>query len=258
MTAVAGVEFDALTEEQVVARVMEGLRIGRGGWIVTPNVDICRQVSRDAEARALVGRASVVVADGMPLVWASRLGGEPLPERVTGASLIFSLSAAAAADGRSVYLLGGEPGVPDKAAAELQSRSPGLQVAGTEAPPPDFSLNWVRERLATARPDIVFAGLGFPKQERIIAALAPGLPGTWFVGCGAAIPFAAGVLRRAPEWVQQAGLEWAWRLASEPRRLFRRYLVEDLPFAVRLLVTARMAAARASQPASRRAAGNSR
>ena len=258
MTAVAGVEFDALTEEQVVARVMEGLRIGRGGWIVTPNVDICRQVSRDPEARALVGRASVVVADGMPLVWASRLGGEPLPERVTGASLIFSLSAAAAADGRSVYLLGGEPGVPDKAAAELQSRSPGLQVAGTEAPPPDFGLNWVRERLATARPDIVFAGLGFPKQERIIAALAPGLPGTWFVGCGAAIPFAAGVLRRAPEWVQQAGLEWAWRLASEPRRLFRRYLVEDLPFAVRLLVTARMAAARASQPASRRAAGNSR
>ena len=119
MTAVAGVEFDALTEEQVVARVMEGLRIGRGGWIVTPNVDICRQVSRDAEARALVGRASVVVADGMPLVWASRLGGEPLPERVTGASLIFSLSAAAAAGGRSVYLLGGEPGVPDKAAAEL-------------------------------------------------------------------------------------------------------------------------------------------
>ena len=258
MTEIAGVEFDTLTEEQVVGRVMAGLRHGQGGWIVTPNVDICRQVSRNPEARALVGRASIVVADGMPLVWASRLGGEPLPERVTGASLIFSLSAAAAADGRSVYLLGGEPGVPDKAAAELQSRSPGLRVAGTEAPPPDFGLNWVRERLTAARPDIVFAGLGFPKQEQVIAAVAPGLPGTWFVGCGAAIPFAAGALRRAPEWVQQAGLEWAWRLASEPRRLFRRYLVEDLPFALRLLVTARMAAARASRPASRHAARSSR
>jgi N-acetylglucosaminyldiphosphoundecaprenol N-acetyl-beta-D-mannosaminyltransferase len=100
MTAVAGVEFDALTEEQVVAEVMEGLRTGRGGWIVTPNVDICRQASRDPEARALIARASVVVADGMPLVWASRLGSEPLPERVAGASLIFSLSAAAGAGGR--------------------------------------------------------------------------------------------------------------------------------------------------------------
>lgn len=258
MTAVAGVEFDALTEEQVVAEVMEGLRTGRGGWIVTPNVDICRQASRDPEARALIARASVVVADGMPLVWASRLGSEPLPERVAGASLIFSLSAAAAAGGRSVYLLGGEPGVPDKAAAELKTRYPGLRVAGTDAPPPGFDLDEVRERLAAARPDIVFAGLGFPKQERVIAAVAPGLPETWFVGCGAAIPFAAGALRRAPERVQRAGLEWAWRLASEPRRLFRRYLMEDLPFALRLLITARMAGARASRRASRRTAGSSR
>lgn len=258
MTAVAGVEFDALTEEQVVAEVMEGLRTGRGGWIVTPNVDICRQASRDPEARALIARASVVVADGMPLVWASRLGSEPLPERVAGASLIFSLSAAAAAGGRSVYLLGGEPGVPDKAAAELKTRFPGLQIAGTDAPPPGFVLDEVQERLAAARPDIVFVGLGFPKQERVIAAVAPGLPQTWFVGCGAAIPFAAGALRRAPERVQRAGLEWAWRLASEPRRLFRRYLMEDLPFALRLLVTARMAAARASRRASRRTAGSSR
>jgi N-acetylglucosaminyldiphosphoundecaprenol N-acetyl-beta-D-mannosaminyltransferase len=258
MTTVAGLEFDALTEKQVVARVMEGLRIGQGGWIVTPNVDICRQVSRDPEARALVGQASIVVADGMPLVWASRLGEEPLPERVTGASLIFSLSAAAEAYGWSVYLLGGEPGVPDKAAVRLRSRFPGLRVAGTEAPAPDFGLDGVKERLTAARPDIVFIGLGFPKQERVIATVAPGMPGTWFVGCGAAIPFAAGVRRRAPEWVQQAGLEWAWRLASEPRRLFRRYLIQDLPYALRLLITARMAAARASRRASRRAIGSSR
>lgn len=258
MTTVAGLEFDALTEKEVVAQVMEGLRTGRGGWIVTPNVDICRQMSRDPEARALVGQASIVVADGMPLVWASRLGEEPLPERVTGASLIFSLSAAAEAYGYSVYLLGGGPSVPGRAATRLQSRYPGLRVAGTEAPPLDFDLDRVRERLTAARPDIVFVGLGFPKQERVIAAVAPSLPGTWFVGCGAAIPYAAGTLRRAPKRVQQAGLEWAWRLASEPRRLFRRYLVQDLPFALRLLITARMAAARASRKASRRAVGNSR
>jgi N-acetylglucosaminyldiphosphoundecaprenol N-acetyl-beta-D-mannosaminyltransferase len=133
-----------------------------------------------------------------------------------------------------------------------------LRVAGTEAPPPDFVLDRVKERLTAAQPDIVFVGLGFPKQERLIAAMAPVLPGTWFVGCGAAIPFAAGAVRRAPKWMQQAGLEWAWRLASEPRRLFRRYLIQDLPFALRLLISARMAAARASRRAARRAVGSSR
>jgi N-acetylglucosaminyldiphosphoundecaprenol N-acetyl-beta-D-mannosaminyltransferase len=246
MPLVAGIEFDALTEEQVVARVTDGLRAGRGGWVVTPNVDICRRVSRDAKARDLVRRASIVVADGMPLVWAARLRGDPLPERVTGASLIFSLSAAAAAGGWSVYLLGGDPGVPERAAAELARRYPGLRVAGTDAPPSGFGLDEVRGRLAAAKPDVVFAGLGFPKQERVIAALAPGLPGVWFVGCGAAIAFAAGALPRAPRWMQDSGLEWAWRLLSEPRRLAGRYAA-DLPFAVRLLVSARTAGRRANR-----------
>jgi N-acetylglucosaminyldiphosphoundecaprenol N-acetyl-beta-D-mannosaminyltransferase len=258
MPTVAGVRFDALTEEQVVARIIDGLKNGEGGRVVTPNIDICRRASQDPEARDLIRQASVVVADGMPLVWAARLRGDPLPERVAGASLIFSLSAAAAAGGWSVYLLGGEPGVPERAAAELARRSPGLQVAGTDAPPPGFDPAGVRDKLEAARPDIVFAGLGFPKQERVIAAVAPALPGAWFIGCGAAIPFAAGALTRAPGWMQETGLEWAWRLASEPRRLFRRYLVEDLPFAVRLLVSAKRAGGRASRSASRHRGRSSR
>ena len=239
---VAGLDFDALSEQQVVARILGDLEDGRGGWVVTPNIDICRQLSHDPAARALVSGASLVVADGMPLVWASRLRGDPLPERVAGASLIFALSAAASGHGRAIYLLGWEPGVPERAAVELERRFPGLLVAGTDAPPVGFDrqpdeLAAVRRRLEQARPDIVYVGLGFPKQERVIAALAPGLPAAWFIGCGAAIPFAAGVLTRAPHWIQRLGLEWTHRLISEPRRLFRRYLVDDLPFAVRLIIT---------------------
>jgi N-acetylglucosaminyldiphosphoundecaprenol N-acetyl-beta-D-mannosaminyltransferase len=245
MPTVAGVRFDALTEEQVVARIIDGLKNGEGGRVVTPNVDICRRASRDPDAAELIRQASIVVADGMPLVWAARLQGDPLPERVTGASLIFTLSAVAAVGDWSVYLLGGEPGVPERAAAELAARFPGLRIAGTDAPPTGFDPAAVREKLQAARPDIVFVGLGFPRQERVIAAVARGLPGAWFIGCGAAIPFAAGALPRAPGWMQETGLEWAWRLASEPRRLFRRYLMEDLPFAVRLLVSARRAGGRA-------------
>jgi N-acetylglucosaminyldiphosphoundecaprenol N-acetyl-beta-D-mannosaminyltransferase len=250
---VAGLDFDALSEEQVVARIVADLKEGQGGWVATPNIDICRQARKDPAVRDLISRASVVVADGMPLVWAARLRGDRLPERVTGASLIFTLSAAATEHGRSIYLLGGEPGVPERAASELACRYPGLLVAGVDAPPFGFDrrpgqLAAVRRRLEEARPDIVYVGLGFPKQERVIAAIAPGMPAAWFVGCGAAIPFAAGQLQRAPQWMQQLGLEWFYRLIREPRRLFRRYLIDDLPFALGLIMTSAVARLKAGRP----------
>ena len=158
---------------------------------------------RDAELAGLVASASLIVPDGMPLLWAARLRGDPLPERVTGASMIFSLSAAAAAAGRSVYLLGGAPGVPDRAGAALAERYPGLVVAGADSPPMGFDkvpeqVADARDKVVAAAPDIVFVGLGFPKQERLITELAPLLPRTWFVACGAAIAFAAGAVPRAP------------------------------------------------------------
>jgi N-acetylglucosaminyldiphosphoundecaprenol N-acetyl-beta-D-mannosaminyltransferase len=236
----AGLGFDWLTERQVINHVLGALSRGRGGWIATPNIDICQAAQRDPSLAELVGTASLVVPDGMPLLWAARLRGDQLPERVTGSSLIFTLSAAAARAGRSVYLLGGPPGGPELAADRLRQRYPDLIVAGCYAPPRGFERSRegvlaVRRRLAAARPDIVFVGLGCPKQERLIDAVGPYLPTAWYLGCGAAIPLAAGTDRRAPRWMQQAGLEWLFRLLSEPRRLFHRYVVADLPFAVRLL-----------------------
>lgn len=236
----SGVGFHPLTEAEVVSRVVADLCAGVGGTLVTPNVDILRLVRRDAEARGHVESASYVVADGAPLVWASRLAGTALPERVAGSSLIWSLSAAVAAESRSVYLLGGAPGVAARAGEVLAERYPGLRVAGTSCPPYGFeedpvAVERIRAEVTAARPDLVYVGLGFPKQERLIARLTPDLPGTWFVGCGAAIGFVAGVQRRAPRWMQRTGLEWAHRLGSEPTRLFRRYVVHDAPFALRLL-----------------------
>ncbi|MCC5574226.1 WecB/TagA/CpsF family glycosyltransferase [Microtetraspora sp. AC03309] len=238
--AVAGVELDPLTEGEVVTRVFDDLRRGRGGHLVTPNVDICRLAVRDAELRALVRRADVVVADGMPLVWAARLLGTPLPGRVTGADLIWALSEAAARHGVPVYLLGGPPGVADAAASALRARCPRLAVAGTHTPPFGFEstpggVTPIRDALLRAKPGLVFVGLGFPKQDRLIEVLRADLPAAWFVGCGSAIAFAAGAVRRAPGWMGEAGLEWLFRLLSEPARLGRRYLVDDLPFALRLL-----------------------
>jgi exopolysaccharide biosynthesis WecB/TagA/CpsF family protein len=238
---IAGMDLDPLSEAGVVEHIINASKRGQGGWVATPNINICRTAESDPAARALLVTASLRVPDGMPLVWAARLSGQPVPERVSGSSLIFSLTAAAAANELSVYLLGGEPGVPEAAGAELSLRYPSLKVAGCAAPPMGFDespadVAEVRDHLLATDPDIVYVGMGFPKQERLIRTLASALPRAWFIGCGAAIPMAAGAVPRAPVWMRQSGLEWLFRLINEPRRLAGRYL-RDAPYALRLLAS---------------------
>ncbi|GAA4597589.1 N-acetylglucosaminyldiphosphoundecaprenol N-acetyl-beta-D-mannosaminyltransferase [Actinoplanes octamycinicus] len=284
-----GTGIDRITEDEVVAVVRDALSRGRGGRIITPNVDILRRASTDPEARRHLNDADLIVADGMPLIWASRLGGAPLPERVAGSSLIWTLSEGLGRDERSVFVIGGTPAprawnaeperavlngptveVPIvgrrrgtagtavagavtvrevrasgavRAAVRLAAASPGLRIAGAVSPPFGFerdeaSYAEVCEQVADARPDLVFVGLGFPKQELVIERLRGLLPATWFVGCGAAVNFVAGDVHRAPRWMQRTGLEWAHRLGTEPRRLAGRYLRHDAPYALRLLARA--------------------
>jgi N-acetylglucosaminyldiphosphoundecaprenol N-acetyl-beta-D-mannosaminyltransferase len=235
-----GVGFDPLEENDVVDLVLAELSVGRGGQIITPNVDILHRVGRDAEARAHLDASSIVVADGKPLIWASKIAGTALPARVPGSDLIWSLSAGMAGAGRSVYLLGGEPGTAEMAEEKLRERFPGIKLVGHLSPSFGFDTRGeeydaVCDAVVSAAPDLVFVGFGFPKQERVIARLRPRLPQTWFMGCGAAIGFVAGVHSRAPGWMQHSGLEWVHRLLLEPRRLVRRYLVDDAPYAVGLL-----------------------
>lgn len=246
--------FDAVTEETVADRVLASLDLGDGGRILTPNVDIMRLASgrgvQAAEVRGFIADATIVVADGMPLVWASRIAGTPLPERVTGSGLIWTLSAALGRAERSVYLLGGSPAASPldcdgarRAAAALAAACPGLRIAGQAAPPFGFDYDpdvyaEVCMDVIEAKPDLVFVGLGFPKQERLISDLRAELPFSWFLGCGAAINFVAGEQQRAPVWMQRTGLEWAHRLAQEPGRLAGRYLGHDAPYAVKLLASA--------------------
>ena len=245
-----GTGFDPITESEVVALVREALAAGRGGRIVTPNIDIMRQAQVDPDVRDYLGDADLIVADGMPLVWASRLTGTPLPERVAGSSLIWSLSRGLGHDGRSVFVIGGTPaadGVKDgatRAADRLAAECAGLRVAGTLCP--DFGFERDEEtyadfcaKVAGAEPDMVFVGLGFPKQEAVITRLGGLLPHAWLIGCGAAVNFVAGDVDRAPRWMQRTGLEWAHRLGTEPRRLAGRYLKHDAPYALRLLAQAR-------------------
>jgi N-acetylglucosaminyldiphosphoundecaprenol N-acetyl-beta-D-mannosaminyltransferase len=250
-----GTGIDRITEAEVVAIVRDALAHGRGGRIVTPNIDILRRAQRDPAVRRYLDDADLVVADGMPLIWASRLGGTPLPERVAGSSLIWSLSDGLARDRRSIFVIGGAPsrqGDTDgatRAADRLAAACPGLRVAGALCPPYGFESDRTTvadlcAEVAGAEPDLVFVGLGFPKQEQVIDRLRPDLPNAWFVGCGAAVNFVAGDVDRAPRWMQRTGLEWAHRLGTEPRRLAGRYLRHDAPYALRLLAQAPVQRAR--------------
>ena len=241
-----GVRILALSERECVELVLERAATGRGGKLVTPNVDLLRQCAADPSLRELLAGFDVVVADGMPLIWASRLQGTPLPERVAGSNLISRFASAAAQRGLSVFMLGGEPGTAEAAADVLVARNPGLRVAGSHCPPfgferDDAALAEIRAALVAAQPDLVFVALSFPKGERLAALLAPVLPRTWFLGVGISFSFLCGRVRRAPPWMQRAGLEWLHRLSQEPGRLGRRYLGYGIPFALRLLAGAALA-----------------
>jgi N-acetylglucosaminyldiphosphoundecaprenol N-acetyl-beta-D-mannosaminyltransferase len=233
--------FDSITEADVIDVVRKAWVAGQGGSIITVNIDVARAATHTASLAELVATGSLVVADGMPLVWAAKARGKVLPERITGSSLVFSLSAMAAAERRSVYVLGGADGVPERAADALAARFPGLRVAGADSPPfgfdqTDEGVRQAIDAVVSAAPDLVFVGLGFPRQERLIERMRQEWPTAWYLACGGAIPMAAGVVSRAAPLVQRLGLEWMHRLALEPRRLARRYLRDDLPFALVLLV----------------------
>jgi N-acetylglucosaminyldiphosphoundecaprenol N-acetyl-beta-D-mannosaminyltransferase len=235
-----GLDVAAISEEETISYVLDGIAEGRGGWICTANLDQLRQWRQSTEVRELMSRADLVVADGMPLIWAGALQGSRLPERVAGSTLVHSLTEAAAEAGASVFLLGGNPGTADAAGRRLADHSPRLHLAGTFCPPFGFEqqpewLERIEQILDQAAPDIVYVGLGFPKQERLIVELQKRFPKAWFVSCGVSFSFVAGEITRAPRALQRLGLEWLHRLAKEPQRLSRRYLVYGIPFVFALL-----------------------
>jgi N-acetylglucosaminyldiphosphoundecaprenol N-acetyl-beta-D-mannosaminyltransferase len=235
-----GLLIDRLTKEEAIEQILTASARGEGGWVMTPNVDILRQVKRDEGLRQVVGKATLRLADGAPLVWASRMQREALPERIPGASFIWWLSEAAARAGAPIFLLGAAPGVAIKAGQALQADISGLLVAGAHCPPLGFEHSTeataaIIDSIGAANPRIVFCGLGCPKQERLMACLTEIFPHIWFLASGGSLDFIAGVTTRAPEWMQKAGLEWLHRLTHEPKRLFKRYVLDDMPFALRLL-----------------------
>ncbi len=223
-----GIEIDNLTFSEAVERIIALAKTLQSQLVVTPNADHIVRLADDAAFGEVYQKAALRVADGMPLIWASKFLGNPLPERVTGADLLPALCEQAALYGLRVYLLGAPDGVGLLAAKRLKECFHGLQVAGVYSPPFGFEHDAdeqkrIIDNINAVKPHILFVGLGSPKQEFWMSNEQSKLHVGVMLGIGAAIAFAAGTEKRAPRWMQKMGLEWLFRLLQNPKHLAKRY-----------------------------------
>ncbi len=245
---VDGLLFDDVTMAEATARIVELAKMrDRARYVCTGNLDHLAIAAADPEFRDAYLNADLVVADGAPVVWLSKLGGTPLKERVAGSDLFWTLGRASAESGITLFFLGGVPGSADKAKGVLEERYPGTKVIATYCPPfetfaTDDEQDKIRDLVKAANPDVLLVAFGAPKQEKWIAKNRDRLGVPVSIGVGGSFEMASGMLKRAPVWMQRAGLEWAYRFAQQPRRLFDRYVVRDMPHLAK--AAAKTAAAR--------------
>lgn len=234
-----GVPIDRVDPADLDDRI-EAVLAGRAPQqVVTANLDFLALARRRPAFAAVLQAADLVLCDGKPLQWAARVAGTPIPARLTGTDLVLRTARLSAIRGYRIFLLGAADGVARDAARALESQFPGVAIAGVCAPPygPFDAAEDARivANVRAARADALFVALGAPRQEEWIHAHLGELGVPLCAGVGAVFDFLAGRVRRAPGWMQRAGLEWAFRLTREPARLWRRYLLDDLPVLFALL-----------------------
>jgi N-acetylglucosaminyldiphosphoundecaprenol N-acetyl-beta-D-mannosaminyltransferase len=251
--------FDNVTMTAAVERILQLVhKADAPQHVCTGNVDHLALLKEDAEFRAIYSSAALVLADGMPIVWLSRLRPDTadLLERVAGSDLLLELCRASAWTGLKLYFLGGMPGSAEAAKAVLEERFPGVQICGTYCPPketfdtPEEQAH-IAERIRQANPDVLLVGLGAPKQEKWIARHKMQLSVPVSIGVGGSFEMAAGMVMRAPRLIQKTGMEWAWRLLQDPKRLYKRYICTDLPLLLSLTSDALLVRAGLRKPRPR-------
>jgi N-acetylglucosaminyldiphosphoundecaprenol N-acetyl-beta-D-mannosaminyltransferase len=234
---VLGCPYDAVSFDETVERIREAVLENRRLHIVTGNIDFVMKAKRDPIFAEEIRRADLVTADGVPILWAASLLGAPLRGRVNGTDLVWKCAEISAATGRAVALIGAAPGVADRAARKMQERFPGARIHAIQTPFPlglRESAEMV-EQIRAVRAKIILAALGAPKQERWLQTYMGECGAHVGIGIGSAFDIICGDMRRAPRWMRENGLEWLHRMLLEPKRLGRRYLIEDSPFILHFL-----------------------
>ncbi len=223
-------EFDPLTLPQTVDAIFGMLRSGQRGWLATVNVSILMMMRSDARLQNFVDRAALVVADGQPLIWCAPWLDKRLPMRVTGVDLVDSICERAAVEGKRVYLLGATQEIVMKLASKLRGRYPNLQVDCADGYFKKNEAALRAEQVRASKADILFVGMGVPRQETFLEEQWDLLGVGMAVGVGGSFDVLAGLRARAPVWIQSIGMEWFFRLIQEPRRLFGRYFVTNCQY----------------------------
>ena len=229
-------QVDNLTMDETLDRIEQLISLNKNAYVVTPNVDHIVQLERGGELCDIYQEADLILTDGKPLIWISKLYGTPIKEKISGSDLFPLLCQRAAQKGYKMFFLGAAEGVAAKAAENLTAKYPGLQVVGTYSPPFGFEKNndelvKIYDMIKNAQPHILVVGLGCPKQEKFIYNHREALGVPISLGLGASLDFEAGNIKRAPKWMSDHGLEWLYRAVSEPKRLAKRYIVDAIEIA---------------------------
>lgn len=225
--------IDNLTMAETLHEIDKLIQKKNCSYVVTPNVDHIVRLEKDEELQKVYKNASLILTDGKPLIWISKWYKTPIKEKISGSDLFPRVCQLAANKNYTMYLLGAAEGVADTAARNLIKKYPGLNIVGTYSPPFGFEkneqeMNKIKTQIQDVHPDILIVGLGCPKQEKFMYYHCKELGVPISFGLGASIDFEAGNIKRAPKWMSNHGLEWLYRFSKEPKRLFKRYFVDDL------------------------------
>jgi N-acetylglucosaminyldiphosphoundecaprenol N-acetyl-beta-D-mannosaminyltransferase len=225
---VLGVGISVLNLKTALDTISDAVRARRKGYICVTGVHGVMESQSDEAFKKILNGAFLCTPDGMPMVWAGKLAGHRDMSRVYGPDLMLDVCAWSEASGAKHFFYGGADGVADLLAQKLKAKFPKLNVVGTFTPPfralNADEMKQLQATISTAQPDIFWVGLSTPKQEKFMAEFLPKLDATVMIGVGAAFDFHSGRVKQAPRWMQRGGLEWFYRLCSEPRRLAKRYL----------------------------------
>ncbi len=225
-------EIDNLTMQEALKEIDKLIKERKCAYVVTPNVDHIVQLETNKELQAVYANASLILTDGKPLLWIAKWYGTPIKEKISGSDLFPLLCKMAAEKEYTMFFLGAAEGVAARAAENLMKRYKGLQIVGTYSPPYGFEkdqieMNKIKTMIRNSNPHILIVGLGCPKQEKFIYYNRKELGVPISLGLGASFDFEAGNIKRAPKWMADHGLEWLFRITQDPKRMAKRYLVDD-------------------------------
>jgi len=232
---ILGVEIDNISKDEALLRIDRLVKKRKPSLVVTPNVDVVMNLQKDEEYRQIYKNAALVLTDGVPLLWAGKFLGTPIREKISGSDIFYDICELASNKKYRIFFMGGREGAALKAAEIIRKKYHGINIVGIESPPFGFEkdeneMTRLKKILKKVKPDILFLGLGSPKQEKWFNSYSAdlGIPVT--MGIGITFEYASGFVKRAPNWMQRIGLEWFFRLMMEPKRLWKRYLLNDPKF----------------------------